>query len=230
MRQINILTLLFIVISVNAQIGANYQTPWYGLLGFHTNSAEYTSNGSTIKAPLTYLDCRAVMFRPRGFIEFGLPVASYILTGVIFRGGLPNDNGEVSFLYGKLGADIFKASIVKIGLGGSLDARLINVDGIEGYGASLESYGIISPLVYAKISLGPILLTPVFEYNILSWANTDKTKRPGFSLGAHCVVPVGKGLGININPAFEKGTFKAEQSEMESSNISFKVGLVRRLD
>jgi hypothetical protein len=170
------------------------------------------------------------MFRPKGFIEFGLPVASYFLTGVIFRGGMPNDNGEVSFLYGKLGADIFKTGIVNIGIGGAIDARGINVDGIEGYGASLESYGIISPLVYAKISLGPILVAPVFEYNILSWTNTDKTTRPGYSLGAHCVVPIGERLGININPCIEKGTFKSEQSEMKSSNISLKVGLVRRID
>lgn len=225
------LVLLFLLANTAlAQSGNSFSTPWWGALGFHTNGSDYSGGGNTIKAPLTYVDCRAVMFLPKGFIEFGLPVASYFLTGMVFNGKMPNDNGEVSFLYGKLGADIIKTGTVKAGIGGSIDARGINVDGIEGYGASLESYGTISPLVYAKISIGSFLVAPVFEYNLLSWTNTSGTKRPGFSLGSHVVIPLGKKIGINLNPSYEKGHFKSEQGDMSSSNLSFKVGLMVRVD
>jgi hypothetical protein len=208
----------------------NYYTPWYTILGIQTNSTTYTSTNEKIKTPLTYVDCRAVLFRPKGYIEFGVPVASYILTGLITKGGLPNDNGEVSFLYGKLGADLNKSKQFILGIGASIDARLINVDGIEGYGASLESYGIISPMVYAKINIGKLLVAPVFEYHAVSWANTEGTTRPGYSLGAHLVLPIGGGIGININPAFEKGSFKSPQSNISSRNISIKAGIVKSLD
>lgn len=222
---------LFILASVAAksQEDKSYSTPWYGMLGLNTNVSEYSSEGYTEKAPLTYVDCRAVLFKKRGYIEWGLPVATYFLTRIIVTGDMPNENGEVSFLYAKLGADIFKSEFIKIGLGGSIDARGINVDGIPGYGASLESYGTISPMVYAKINLGPFLIAPVFEYNLLSWANTDKTTRPGFSIGSHVVIPAGKRLGINFNPIFEKGTFKSEQSTMKSTNMVLKVGIVRKI-
>jgi hypothetical protein len=214
--------------NINAQ--NNYYTPWYAMLGFHTNSTTYTSSNEKVKAPLTYIDCRAVLFRPKGYIEFGVPVASYILTGIVTKGGLPNDNGEVSFLYGKLGADLNNGRQFIIGIGASIDARLINVDGIEGYGASLESYGIISPMIYAKINIGKTLLAPVFEYHAVSWANTEGTTRPGYSLGAHLILPIGGRFGLNINPAFEKGRFNSPQSKMSSSNISIKAGIVKNLD
>ncbi len=229
MRILFILLILLTGFTTQAQQENKYATPWFGMLGFHTNSAEYSSGGVTVKAPLTYADCRAVMFLQKGYIEWGLPVATYFLTGLIATGDIPNDNGEVSFLYGKLGGDIIKTEIIKVGLGGSIDARGINVDGIVGYGASLESYGTISPMIYAKISIGPILIAPVFEYNLLSWTNTEKTTRPGFSIGSHVVIPVGKRMGINFNPAFEKGKFKSEQSNMDSSNLSFKIGIVRKI-
>jgi hypothetical protein len=230
MRSIAIALLFIKVISTNAQSYNNFSTPWWGALGFHANSTWYSGNSVTIKAPLIYVDCRAVLLRQKDFIEFGFPVASYFLTGVAFRGGVPDDNGEVSYLYGKLGRDIIKTDLAKIGFGVSIDARGINVDGIEGYGASLESYGIISPMIYAKINIGSFLLVPVFEYNLLSWTNTSGSRRPGFSLGSHVVIPLGEKIGINLNPAFEKGNFKSDQGSMNSSNISFKVGLMVRVD
>jgi hypothetical protein len=205
-----------------------FHTPWYGMIGFHTNSSKYSSGGNTIKAPLTYFDVRAVFLGKNGFMEFGIPVTGYLLTGVIAKGNLPDDNGEVPFLYAKGGFDLMKNKYFRIGLGASFNGMLINVDGIEGYGASLESYGTISPLIYAKISLGPFLVAPVFEYNVVSWTNTNGTKRPGYSIGSHIVVPIGKRLGLNINPMYEKGTFKSDQSEMSSTNFSFKVGLMIR--
>lgn len=226
MRYFVIGLLLLVVLSANAQKDNNYSTPWYGFLGLNTNSTKYTGGGVSIKAPLTYVDARAVLFLKKGFIDFGAPVASYFLTGMVFSGRMPNDNGEVSFLYGKLGGDVFKVGAIKLGLGGSIDARGISVEGIQGYGASLESYGTISPMVYAKISVGPFLVTPVLEYNLLTWANTDKTTRKGISLGCHVVVPVSSKFALNFNPSYEKGNFKSEQSEMSSSNLSFKVGLV----
>lgn len=229
MRFLFILLVLLSGFTAKSQQENKFATPWFGMLGFHTNTAEYNSGGVTVKAPLTYADCRAVMFLSKGYIEWGLPVATYFLTGLIANGNVPNDNGEVSFLYGKLGGDVIKTEILKIGLGGSIDARGINVDGIVGYGASLESYGTISPMIYAKINLGPFLIAPVFEYNVLSWTNTEKTTRPGFSIGSHVIIPVGKRMGINFNPAFEKGKFKSEQSNMESSNLSFKLGIVRKI-
>lgn len=230
MRAIFILLILMALNNTNVLSQNNFSTPWWGALGFHTNSSTYTGGANTIKAPLTYVDCRAVLVRPRGFIEFGLPVASYFLTGMVFKGHIPNDNGEVSFLYARLGADIVKSEIFRIGLGGSIDARGINVDGIEGYGASLESYGTISPFIYAKINVGPFLVLPVFEYNALSWTNTSGTKRPGFSLGGHFIVPLGQKVGININPCYEKGHFKSDQVDMKSKNISFKAGIMIRMD
>lgn len=226
-----IIVVLLLVICSLATFAQNaYQTPWYAMLGLHTNTSTYSDANTSIKAPLTYIDCRAVLFRPKGFIEFGVPVASYILTGVITKGNLPNDNGEVSFLYGKLGIDVMKQKTVTVGIGGSIDARLINVDGIEGYGASLESYGILSPMIYVKINLGKLLIAPVFEYNAVSWANTQGTSRPGYSLGTHVVLPIGGGFGLNINPIFEKGRFKSEQGSMSSSNFSIKAGIVRNID
>ena len=229
MKSIFLSFLLFTVIFSQAQQTYRFYTPWYGAIGFHTISTSYSALGTEIKAPLTYADVHAVFFTQKGYMEFGIPVTGYILTGVIATGDLPDDNGEIPLLYAKGGWDIFKSKMIRIGLGASLNTVLINVDGIEGYGASLESYGTLSPMLYAKINIGPFLVVPVFEYNALSFANTTGTTRPGFSFGSHFVIPVGKRLGINLNPVFEKGTFRNEVSgSMKSASVAFNVGLVVR--
>ncbi len=230
MKYIITLLLLFVLSFGQSQETNSFYTPWYGLIGFHTNSSTYSGGAATIKAPLTYVDVRAAFFPEKGYMDFGIPVAGYLLTGVIAKGNLPNDNGEVPFIYAKGGFDIINLDLLKFGLGASLNAMLINVDGIEGYGASLESYGTISPLVYAKVNLGPFLVVPTFEYNVLSWTNTQGTKRPGYAISGHFIVPLGSRIGINLNPSYEKGTFKSDQMNMTSTNVSFKVGLVIRPD
>jgi len=229
MKSIFLSFLLFAGIFSHAQHVSHFYTPWYGAIGFHTISTQYKSSGIEIKAPLTYADLHAVFLTEKGYMEFGIPVTGYILTGFIATGDLPDDNGEVPLLYAKGGWDIFKSKIIRVGLGASLNTVLINVDGIEGYGASLESYGTLSPMLFAKISIGPLFIVPVLEYNALSFANTTGTTRPGFSFGSHLVIPVGKRLGINLNPVFEKGTFRNEVSgSMKSTSVAFNVGLVVR--
>lgn len=230
-------TLFFFLFMLNGLIGNAqetnvFYTPWYGGIGLHTISSRYSDGSTSIKAPLTYADVRAVFFTEKGYMDFGIPVVGYFLTGLIAAGGdLPDDNGEVSFLYAKGGWDVYKNDLFRIGIGASLNAMLINVDGIAGYGASLESYGTISPLLYAKINAGPFLIAPVFEYNAVSWTNTSGTSRPGFSLGSHVIIPLGKRLGINLNPSFEKGKFKSDQGvSMTSSSVIFKAGIVIRPD
>lgn len=229
MRKILLSALLLSAIFSQAQHTSHFYTPWYGAIGFHTISTRYSGGGTEIKAPLTYADLRAVFFTEKGYMEFGLPVTGYILTGVIATGDLPNDNGEVPFLFAKGGWDVVKSDIIRIGLGASLNTVLINVDGIEGYGASLESYGTLSPMLFAKINLGPFLVVPVFEYNALSFANATGTTRPGFSFGSHCVIPLGKRIAVNLNPVIEKGTFRNEVSgSMKSVSVAFNAGLVVR--
>lgn len=229
MRKILLSTLLLSAIFSQAQHTNHFYTPWYGAIGFHTISTRYSGGGTEIKAPLTYADLRAVFFTEKGYMEFGLPATGYILTGVIATGDLPNDNGEVPILFAKGGWDVVKSDIVHFGLGASLNTVLINVDGIEGYGASLESYGTLSPMLFAKINLGPFLVVPVFEYNALSIANAIGTTRPGFSFGSHCVIPLGKRIAVNLNPVIEKGTFRNEVSgSMKSVSVAFNAGLVVR--
>lgn len=230
MKYLLLIFALILGLGAAGQNEYNYSTPWYGMLGLQTNSSKYVGQGADVKASLTYVDCRAILLRKKGFVEFGVPIASYFLSGLVVKGRIPNDNGEVSILYGKLGVDCFKAAAVRIGLGGSIDARGISVKGISGYGASLKSYGTLSPLVYAKVNIGKLLIAPVFEYNALSWTNNQGTTRPGYTIAAHIVLPIGDKFGINLNPAYEKGSYKSEQGNMNSSNLSLKVGLMVRFD
>lgn len=232
MRTVFLLLFVFKGVFGLAQEANVFYTPWYGGIGVHTISSRYSDGSSEIKAPLTYADVRAVFFTEKGYMDFGIPVVGYFLTGLIAAGGdLPDDNGEVSFLYAKGGWDVYKNNLFRIGVGASLNAMLINVDGIVGYGASLESYGTLSPLVYAKINAGPFLIAPVFEYNAVSWTNVSGTSRPGFCLGSHVIIPLGERLGINLNPSFEKGNFRSNQGgSMTSSSVVFKAGIVIRPD
>lgn len=228
MRSFLIAFILFSGLLTMAQHGNNYYTPWYGAIGIHTISSRYAGGSNEITASLTYADVRAVLFAKKGYLEWGIPVAGYVLSGVVAKGKLPNDSGEVPLLFVKGGWDIVRGKMIAIGMGASLNTVLIDVKGIEGFGASLESYGTLSPLLYAKINIGSFLIVPVFEYNALSFTNTNGTTRPGFSVGSHCIIPISKRLGINLNPVFEKGTFKGEGNPMTSSSFIINAGLVVR--
>lgn len=225
---------LFLATSVatQAQNENCFRTPWYGVIGFRTNTVTYKHPVNTVKARLTYGDISAVRLGEKGYFDIGMPLAGYVIR-LLFNGFKDDGVGEVPYLYLKGGRDIFKTGIVKVGLGASANSVFMNLPN-ELIGYSSLKYGGLSPLVYAKISVGKILIAPVLEVYALTYTdNSQNIKRSGFSLNTYVAIPLGEKLAVNINPYYERGSFKAKTvgfQDMKSSNLGIKLGLMVRID
>ncbi|HPI12697.1 MAG TPA: hypothetical protein PLK63_16750 [Catalimonadaceae bacterium] len=211
-----------------------FVTPWYGVVGFRANTARYNHPVSKVYSNMAYAEISTVRLTEKGYVDFGIPLAGYILK-LLVTGTLNTDDavGEVPYIYVKAGRDIFKKGIVKIGLGASATSNFMSLpNSLIGY-PSLK-YGGLSPLVYAKINYGKILIAPVLEVYALTYTdNSENIKRSGFSLSSYVAIPMGDKFAININPYYERGSFKALKQgfqSMKSSNLGIKFGLMIRMD
>jgi hypothetical protein len=85
-----------------------------------------------------------------------------------------------------------------------------------------------------KERLGKILIAPVLEVYALTYTDNSKNiKRSGFSLNTYVAIPMGERLAININPYYERGSFKAKTvgfQDMKSSNLGIKLRLMVTID
>lgn len=226
--------LLATTLFIQAQDENNYRTPWYGVIGLRSNSVKYVNSLTSVKSSLVYGEISDVNFANKTFLDVGIPFGGYLLRLLITRKvGTDYTKSEVPFLYIKGGYDIVKAGKVKIGLGASASSVWMQNLPTEMEGYSKLKYGAVSPLVYAKINLGKFLVTPVFEYNVVSWTDNSKIKRTGFSMGSYLVVPISGKFAININPYYERGKFKSSSENIlnvTSSNLACKIGLVVNFD
>ena len=220
--------------STQAQDENCFVTPWYGVLGFRANTARYKHPVSTVYSNMAYAEISTVRLTEKGYVDFGIPLAGYILK-LLITGTLNTDDakGEVPYIYVKAGRDLFKKGIVKIGLGASATSNFMSLPhSLVGY-PSLK-YGGLSPLVYAKINYGKILIAPVLEVYALTYTdNSENIKRSGFSLSSYVAIPMGDKFAININPYYERGSFKALKQgfeSMKSSNLGIKFGLMIRMN
>jgi hypothetical protein len=209
-------------------------TPWYGVIGFRANTARYKHPVSTVHSKMAYAEISTVRLTEKAYVDFGIPLAGYILK-MLVTGTLNSDDakGEVPYIYVKAGRDIFKTGMVKVGLGASATSNFMNLPN-ELIGYRSLKYGGLSPLVYAKINVDKILIAPVLEVYALTYTdNAQNIKRSGFSLSSYVVLPLGEKFAININPYFERGSFKAKTAgfqNMKSSNLGIKFGLMLRVD
>ena len=209
-----------------AQEKVEYATPWYGIVGLLYNTGHYKGNITSKNISLAYFDVRYVHFGKNGFMDIGGPVAGWLATRVFSSGDKTSfikDEGEVSYLYFKIGKRIIDWKGVSLGAGFSGDIRGVSVKDI---GQTVNGFWGFSPLVYARINAAFLTIVPIAEYNILYSA-----KRRGFTFGTYVVFPVSKNLGITINPSYELANykFKTTGNKMSSSNLFLRVGLVKKI-
>jgi hypothetical protein len=231
-----IITIICLCTIISTQLQAQglygYKTPWYAVIALRGNVASYNHPVAAVKANQTYFDITSVRLGKKGYSDFGIPFAGHVMK-LLLTGNLNNDNlvGEVSYMYLKGGRDIINVGAVEIGIGASaISTFLFLPNNISGY-VRLK-YGGISPLIYAKINVGKILIAPVFEYNVVPYTDNPQNIKLSsfFTLSSYVVLPINKKFAININPYFEKKKFKpigtSNIPSMSSNNLGIKVGLM----